>query len=364
MLRDHLSRRIAALVGTTALLLSGTYFVTVPAVQANSYPGWANSHYVYADLATSTYMYNRGCDLGNGLYRGGGATNMVVVLGFGRAYKSGTTYGVHDWLSTGGGVFESTTWVADKVEQFGRGFYICSPLGLNLTIVAAVNSDDTSSPSTYLTASHGTAWSNMMDTIDSWFTTNNYSSQVWTHGGIDIESGFAASANQARAWVDAYSAAVGQSVIYDTGAATGCPTDASYAAPPGKRCSGSSGCSTATPGCFYQDDHWYLSWGCQYCYGIPQIYNSTLKQLPDGSSTDPNAQQWEGMRRYGYVYKTAATPYSGSATQYTSCHVQGRPCSGIDNDQLTGWTHLHNSEVYYTPSYPTLTWETDYMWGW
>ena len=105
------------------------------------------------------------------------------------------------------------------------------------------------------------------------------------------------------------------------------------------------------------------------CYGLPEIYCKGLKTLPNGAISDCNAQQWEGIRRYGYYKRSAAADYSGSTTQYTSCDVQGHNChqgqsSATDNTQLAGWTHLHNSEAAYTPVYSYLAWSNDFMWGW
>jgi hypothetical protein len=344
---------------TLALVLIGQSFHPTPAA-ANSFPGWANSHYVsYSTSLTTQYFYNRGCETGNSTkYRGGGGTNVVVVLDFGTPSVSGSTYGARLWSGTTG-QFESTTWIADRVKQFGNGFFVCSPANELLTILVGVNSDNGT-----LSAAHGTAWGNMVDSINAWFT-GAIAEQVWSMGAIDIESGFAASVSKAKAWVNAYSTATDSSFVYNFGAASGCPTDASYTSVPGYRCSGSSGCVATTAHCFYQDDLWYLSWGCTLCRSIPEIYNTTIKTLPNGASSDSNAQQWEGLRRYAWFKKGNDDMFlSGSTTQYTACVVQGRSCSGTNNSQVTGWTHLHNSIGAYTPVETILPWSTDFMWGW
>lgn len=330
-------------------------------VAANSFPGWANSHYVgYSTSLTTSYFYNRGCETGNGTnYRGGGGTNIALVLDFGGAAISGSTYGAKLWLQTVG-QFESTTWIADRVKQFGVGFYVCSPPGELLTILVGVHSD-----SGTVTSGHGTAWSNMVDTINNYFLTNGYDGQVWAAGAIDIESGFAASVSSAKAWVNAYSTAADTSFVYNFGAASGCPTSAAYTDPPGYQCSGADNCAQTTAHCFFQDDIYYVSWGCALCLSIPEIYNSTIKTLPNGQSSDSNAQQWEGLRRYAWNEKgNVVMDFSGSTTQHTACHQPGHSCSGTDNTQSTGWTHLHNSLGAYTPTETYLPWSTDFMWNW
>jgi hypothetical protein len=361
MLRSRLAWRAVFRLAVVTLVVVGQS-AQPTAVSANSYPGWANSHYVsYSSSLTTSYFFDRGCDYGDQeakIYQGGGVTNLAVVLDFGTPSLSGSTYGARLWSGTSG-QFESTTWIADRVQEFGHGFWYCSSLTPFMTIMVGVNSD-----SSTVGAGHGTAWGNMVDTINNWFASHNYDSQVAAMGAIDFESGFAASVSKAKAWVDAYSTATNTSFVYNFGAASGCPTDASYAATPGVRCSGSSGCAATTAHCTYQDDLYYLSWGCDLCTSLPEIYCTTIKTLGNGQPSDCDAQQWEGVRRYAYAHKGGVQmDMSGSMTQFTACAQVGG-CSGVNNTQLAGWTHLHNSESYYTPVNTSLPWETDIMWGW
>ena len=310
---------------------------------------------------TASYMWDRGCELGNGSkYQGGGVTDYVVVLDFGAPWLSGSTYGAKLWSGTTG-QFESTTWIADKVEQYAYGFYQCSPTTVRLNIVVGVNSD-----SSAVGSGHATAWASMVTTIDNWISTepHNIVSQVWAHGGIDIESGFYASASMDRSWVAAYSTKAGPvSWTYDFGDAAGCPY-ATYTSSPGYRCSGTSGCKNTTRGCYYQDDYFYVSWRCGNCKGLPEIYNTTLVTLPNGTTSDHNAQSWEGIRRYGHYSLGIDNQVDGTTTQYTSCHVQGHSCPGTNNTQVAGWTHLTNSINAYTPAGQGFTmWSNDFMWG-
>jgi hypothetical protein len=337
--------RLAFLV---AVAIGGVQFFVPGAALAQSFPGWANSHYM--SPVTSSYMWDRGCDVGHGLYQGSGVTNLAVVLDFGYPAVSGSTYGAGLW-SGGGSTFESTTWIADKVEQFGLGFYACSSTVPLLTIIAGVNS-----ASSVVGSAHGTAWGSMVQTINTWKSTSphNIASQVMAMGGIDVESGFAATPSMDRAWVNAFSAATSY-YTYDFGDAAGCPTNASYTSYPGYTCNNG----------FTQDDYWYISWGAPNARPLPEIYNTTLVTLPNGMTSDHNAQQWEGIRRYGY-YSKAANPIipSGSTTQYTACGQPGHSCSGTNNTQSAGWTHLYNSLGAYTPTWSSLPWSTDFMWGW
>jgi hypothetical protein len=335
-------RFVFALAPSVALLGLQLYMPT-PTL-ANSFPGWANSHYM-SPVSTS-YMHARGCDLGHDLYQDGTVTDLAVILDFGApAYSSG--YGARLWSGTSG-QFESTSWIASRVEQFEGGFYACSPVDETLTVLVGVNSD-----SSTVGSGHGTAWANMVDSINSWLTSSGFDWQIWTMGAIDIEAGFYATMTSINAWVDAYSGAADSSFVYDFGSLNGCPTDASYAAPPGKACNR-----------WRQQSYYYVAWGCALCTNIGEIYNTTLKTLPDNSTSDANAQQWEGIRRYAYHEKSDWMLISGSTTQYTSCHDQGHSCSGTNNTPIKGWTHLHNSIGAYTPVDTYLAWSTDFMWGW
>jgi hypothetical protein len=326
---------------------------------ANSFPGWARSHYVsYSTALTTAFFYDRGCETGNGTkYQGGGVTNLAIILDFGGIAKSGSTYGASLWYQ-GTGLFKSTTWVRDRVENFASGLYSCSTTVPLFTILVGVHSD-----SGYVTAAHGTAWANMVDEVNNYILANGWDSQVWAMGAIDIESGFYAPVSQLKSWVNAYSDATDTSFLYNFGALSGCPTNAQYTTSPGYKCSGGSGCGATTSGCFYQNDYWYLSWGCRTCRNIGEIYNETVVTLPNGNPSDPNAQQWEGIRRYTYHQKGNDLMYiSGSTTQNKACAQ--RSCNGTNNTPLTGWTHLHNSEGAYTPTEIYLAWSTDMMWDW
>jgi len=335
-------RRVGLLVSSVIAAL----LAAPPTALAQSFPGWVNSHYM--SPVTSSYMWDRGCDVGGGTkYQGGGITDYVVVLDFMQPYVSGGVYGAR--MS---GTFENTSWIADKVEQFGLGFYDCSSSVPRLNIIAGVNSD-----SSTVTSAHGTAWANMVTTIDNWFSTSPHDivSQVWAHGGIDAESGFYASPSMLRSWVNAYSSAAGTvSYAYDFGDAAGCAYD-TYKAPPGYTCNNG----------FTQDDYFYLSYGCANCQGLPEIYNTTIKTLPNGNPTDPNAQEWEGIRLYGYHELGQTNEIDGSTTQHTACGQPGHSCSGTNNTAQAGWTHLYNVVTYFTPVQSFgLPWSNDFMWGW
>jgi hypothetical protein len=202
----------------------------------------------------------------------------------------------------------------------------------------------------------------MVDAANNTILANGWADQVWAMGAVAIESGFAAPVSQLKSWVNAYSTATDTSFLYNFGALSGCPTSAAYTTSPGYRCSGSSGCSSTTSHCFYQDDYWYLSWGCSTCRNIGEIY-TVVVTLPNGNPSDPNAQQWEGIRRYAYHEKGSDIMYiSGAMTQQKACAQRG--CSGTDNSPTTGWTHLHNSIGAYTPTDTYLAWSTDIMWDW
>jgi len=347
MKRDPVDVLRRLLVLPVMLSIVGS-FATAGLATANSFPGWANSHYM--SPLTSSAAYGYGCDLAGGTYQQGTTQDLVVILDFGYPSTSGSTYGAGLW-SGGGHQFESDAYIADKVEQFGFGWYNCSGTTEQLKIVVGVMTDS----STTVTAAAGTHWGDMVDSINAWMSTSPHTivSQVYAYGGIDIESGFAATASQITAWVNAFSTASSATFTYDFGDAAGCPY-ASYTSPPGYACNRG----------WTQDNYFYWSWGCSACEGMPEIYNTTTVTLPNGNTSDHNAQQWEGIRRYGYNEKGSTNVFVASTTQRTACGQPGHSCSGTNNTALTGWTHLHNSLGAYAPTTSVLYGSTDFMWGW
>lgn len=310
-------------------------------VYANSYPGYSTSHYM--ETVSGSTLYGQGCSVGQAASSGSLPANEMIVLDFGQPWYSGGSYGANYWYGTTG-AFASTSQIANAVEQFGEGFWNCSTSTPQLTVAAGVNSD-----SSYVGSAHGSAWGNMVASINSWFSTHSYSSQVEAEGAIDAESGFYASASAARSWASGYGTG---SLFQNFGSANSCPTGSYGTSVPGYTC-------TSTPK-WTQDDYWYLSWGASAAEPLPEIYNSLITTLPNGTQSDPNAQQWEMIRLYGNAAHTSAIYPSGSFTQHQAC---GSGCSGTNNSPLTGWTHLHDSLSYYSPTDTTLNFATDVKWG-
>ena len=316
------------------------FFNTVEDVQAISAPPYTTSWYMNTSNPSGlpTDAYNMGCTLGTHDKNTSGTQDNVVVLLFGQpAYSSG--YGTYVWGSRGGGPYQflSTSLIANTMEQFGKGYYICtgSDTSSQLYLAAGVNNYGSN-----VSNAHGSAWATMTTTISSWITTNNYASQVKIRAAADIEPDFGTATN-AIAWVNGYNANYGSGLwLYNVGAASGCP----YTGTP----TSSSPCNNN----WTVDNIWYVSWGQVPFYVIPEIYNTA----------SVNAEQWYLISLYSVLYQGGKISYPGTLTQYQACQQMGG-CSGTNNSPSQGWTQLFNAVgADSRTALSSIRWSTDIMW--
>ena len=315
--------------------------IAAPPVSANTFPGYSTSHYM--ETVDGPTLLSQGCSAGSGATNGTLPADQMIVLDFGQPWYS-AGYGAKYWYGTSG-IFASTATIANAVEQFGQGFWACSSVTPRLTVAIGVNSD-----SSTVGAGHGAAWGSMVASVNAWLSSIGAAGQVQAEGAIDVESGFYATAAMARAWATGYGSG---SLFQNFGAASGCSWTTFGSTVPGLTC-------TSSPK-WTQDDYWFVSWGAPAAEPLPEIYNSTAITLPNGTSSDPNAQQWEMIRRYGNAARGSPVTPQGSFTQHQACVASA--CLGTNNTPLTGWTHLHNSLGAYAPTSTTLQWSTDVKWG-
>ena len=82
------------------------------------------------------------------------------------------------------------TQIKAAVENFGRGYYLCSDTDQSSQIyvgIGTTNYEYTHSWSTATARGHGLAWAQMVNDVNYWLVTNGYSSQVHAVGAVDIE---------------------------------------------------------------------------------------------------------------------------------------------------------------------------------
>jgi len=272
-----------------------------------------------------------------------------VILHFGYPYKSGSTWGV--LFNTSTFPFHSLTTLAALAENFAGGYWACSPVGTQLYLGLGENSAQTSSGN-FFTASDGTAWANMVDSVNSWLVSNGFSGQVLARGAADMEnaSGWQSFTGD-KGWVEAYGDASG-TAMYNFGDAAGCPYT-TY---------NNVGCNSG----FNQGNFWFLSWGASAAWPAPEIYNETY--VYNGSyRTDHNAQQWEMIKRYGIHFQNGSTMnFQASVTQRTACN-EVDSCSNTNNSPSVGWTDLYdalNHDQAPSDTAQDLLYESDFEWGW
>jgi hypothetical protein len=347
MSRPGTIRRLLLLAAVAAVAFS----MSIARARAASYPLYTYS--VYIQTMDGTAAYNAGCSVGSKVGAGTRPAHSLVILDFGYPYYQNGTWGA--LLLDYPNPFESLSAIAAVTEAYGHGWYECSPSGSQYQLRVAIgeNSANTSAGN-YFTNADGAAWAGMVVSVNSWFATNGYSSQVSAAGAADIENAtYWATATSARAWVDGFSSHTSYA-MYDFGAASGCSYANTYANNP---CN--AGWMTA--------DEWYVSWH-GVAYPAPEDYNTTRYCAYKGCSygnVDPNSRQWEAISRYGYHYQGGAIRVEVVVTQYEAC-VQRGGCSGINNTPAQGDADMYDALNYdYAPSETSqsLDWTTDMEWG-
>lgn len=317
------------------------YPATRQNVVAASAPPYTTSWYMNTTDPASlpTAAYNMGCTLGTHDKNTAGTQDNVVVLLFGQPAYSGGTYGSYVWGPRGGGPYQflSTSLIADTTEQFAKGYWMCTAYDTTSQLFLAAGVNNWGAGVTY---AHGSAWAAMTTTINSWVSTNGYSSQVKIRAAADIEPGFGP-ASSAIAWVNGYKDNYGYGLwLYNVGSADGCPWTGTPSA--------SSPCNNG----WVVDDIWYVSWGAFPFYVIPEIYNTA----------GVNAEQWYRISLYSAIYQSGRIYFPGTLTQYQACQQMGG-CSGVDNPPSQGWTQLFNAVGSDSrTSLTNIRWSTDIMW--
>ncbi len=335
--RRHVQARTVALFVAGVVIASAAAHAMSRPVAAQSYPGASLSFYM--DTISTATLYDMGCSLGNLLEDGRAPQNALVILAFGQSLKSGSFYGASIFGGSGG--FGSTSEIAAAVQQYARGFWVCTGANTTARLRVAVGTSNygiTANLGTTEARNHGAAWSRMVTAANSWLADRGYTSQTGVVGANDIEVSWSGP-GIARAWVDAYGAA-GGFAMYHFGDAAGCPT------------SGTTATSRACGGSWTQDHVWYVSYGAPPAYPVPEIYRN------DGVM----ARQWQQVSLYGYLARGYAMAFRASLTQSGACRQ--RTCDPtLDNTAQQGWTQLYDAVRSDTrTSLSTIPYATDIRW--
>ncbi len=287
---------------------------------------WTRSFYI--STTNPPTWYDLGCALGSKVGDGTRPRDAAVFLNFGRPYYSSAdrAYGAVTWAADG---FRKTKTIRVNVlEQFGFGYYVCSPTNSRLVIVAG-----TSNLGSGTTKGHGVAWANMVDATNAYFRKDCcIASQVRAVGGTDIELNWNTS-TATRRWVNGYDSATSYSYYVD-GAAEGCP--------PAGTCDNN----------WSQEDIYYTNWSNSPAYPFPQIYNET----------SVNASQWQQISAYGVSAHGQKMVFRGAMSQYQACVDQSELCIGLKNGPVDAWTQLRNAINSSAATKGTIPYATDVRW--
>ncbi|MCX6024516.1 MAG: hypothetical protein NTZ05_22850 [Chloroflexi bacterium] len=270
-----------------------------------------------------------GCDLGKRDRGAPGAQSSLVILDFGRpAFRDGEPGSI-----LFNNTFAGRGAILRAVEQFARGYYLCTAEDLDSHLRIAIG---TSNFGPEISFDHGLGWAELATLADEGIDDAGYSSQVDAVGASDIELDWNGPA-VTRAWVDGYTS-VATRPYYNYGAAEGCPPYGS--------------CGTAAHPDWTIDDVWYVNWGAPPAWPVPEIY------LTDGG----NARQWQQLSRYSAVEYGEPLEFHGALTQHQACRQLG--CHPEeDNSPEQGWSQLQD-ELNSDPltAQDTIPWSTDIAW--
>lgn len=370
MTRTHKYRiPLLVLIIVTGLLLqgqSGTPGNTIylPIIQKTTPPLYATSYYI--QNADPARMYNLGCDLGFRDAALPGKQDSLIILDFGKMwiYKVGedNVYGVRLFSDGTNRYNISFAELKEAAKWVARGYWECSDddnesqltLGIGTNNYDSFNTSYTTQENLRgLAKDFGRNWANMIDDLNATKMAEGYGGQVTFAGAIDIEWGQDYDGVYrwntpyvTRGWVDEFNAYNNDTSIYfNYGACIGCPITVS---PSWKY-------SAVMP--WTQEDVWYVSWGAQPAYVVPEIYRN------DGYL----ALQWAAISKYGITqYKVSRIVFSGVMTQMQACVQRGGSdptCEVLDNTPEEGWYQLVyalNADPDTVSPYPR--WSTDIRW--
>lgn len=301
----------------------------------------------YYGTANTTTSYNAGCSLGTDDKNSGFSGYKYVIISYGAPQYNGTNYGA----SIFGSGFYTTRQIADAVDQFAKGYYICTGSNTAAKIIIGVGTSNSKAASysiftqgSTVVKNHGSTWSAMVSQIASELISNGWSSQTSVQGAIDIEPNFYGSKTLTRTWVDGYSASLSNNFV-NFGAADGCPT---------------SGTGTCDNG-WTLDDMYYVSWGNAKALAFPEIYSTTESTLSNGTVTDTNAKQWYNISKQAVNAGSSKISFTGALSQYTACSQVGG-CSGTDATPLKSWWYLYNALNADTQTASTPVYSSDIRW--
>lgn len=215
---------VLGVAGTTTALLTAHAASAQPNVTA---PGATTSY--YESTTSAGVLQNQGCNAARG-------PAGVVVLDFGEPqYLGGGVYGTYDF----GNTTISDSDILHAAANFALGAWNCR--GSHFITIAI----GTSNYGGTVTTNAGSAWGQMVASVESYITNNNYTSVVGADGAIDAETewnSFSTTSN----FVNGYNSVNNHRWLWDYG--------------------------DDTPGYWSDYDVWYVAYGAGDERPLPEIY--------------------------------------------------------------------------------------------
>ncbi|MFL5962438.1 MAG: hypothetical protein ACJ757_06045 [Gaiellaceae bacterium] len=298
---------------TLLLVLGFAALFSTTAGAAPTPPQWTSSRYM--DPVSTDTLYNEGYNLGVAVANGSKPQDAVVVLDYGGQTEREGVWGA---ISVHSGVFHPNADLRFAVEAFGQGYYYGTDGNTTAQLTVALGTNNSATVS----AAGADAWATTINKINEWFAAGPsgfpYSEQVTAIGADDIEPGFCSSSTcvtSARSWADAFG--VTATTWYDNyGSCDACPPAGSGY------------------GSWSQDDIYYVSWGADAAWPLPEIYQTN----------GVGAAQWERVSEWGLNNgRYGAMAFEGAMTQHQACAQVGCSGSALDNTPEQGWTQLWNA---------------------
>ncbi|GAB4579768.1 MAG: hypothetical protein Fur0022_25070 [Anaerolineales bacterium] len=310
-------------------------------------------------IVTTDNLYGLGYKRGQEYEAQSVSQNGIVILDFGNPYHYNGNYGVilldyYNWP-----VVKFLFEIKDASKQFAEGFWY--GLGVDnasfLTIVVGTNNSGS-----HVTQGHGESWGIMINELNTWLANQGYDGQIKFVGGNDIETTWDfGPPNEAWAWVDGYSSTASSvSLLYNYGAANGCPENYPPTEPEvqyqwnidPQECPTENWPPNVEK--WDQEDVYHVSWGSLRAYPFPEIYNTL----------GANAQQWYRIALYAKFEHGTTMEFRGTLSQFTACLQEPDPCYQTNNTAEAGHTQLYawlSSDPYNRVKEP-LYWISDLMW--
>ncbi|MBE0696334.1 MAG: hypothetical protein IH586_05370, partial [Anaerolineaceae bacterium] len=289
-----------------------------PPPAPNKVPLPTDSYYFWMKYYTDERARAEGCKLGIRDRDLAGTQNNLVILDFGITKYQNGQYGASG-MSIGG--FYTMAQIANAVEQFSIGYWICTGSDYNSHLLIGIGTNNYNDSSVYsnlsVTYGHGREWAVMVNSVNDWLKNgcpDSCNGQVSAAGANDIELAWSSPA-AAIDWLDGYDS-VNLYPMINFGAAEGCPN----------ACGGG--------GYYWTKDQVWRVQNSGPVYSLPEIY------LNDGR----NAQQWYQMSVYSKQKYGKAYDFIGVMTTYGACQQSpgDTSCPYIDNTPAQGWTQLYN----------------------